>query len=346
MTGWRAIAYRIARPLLFAFDPERIHRLTIAGLRVGGGNALGRWLLRLAGGTGRRHADPVQLFGLTFRNRVGIGAGFDKDARAVRGWAALGAGFVEVGTVTPEAQAGNPRPRLFRLKADDALINRMGFNNAGAAALAREVMLVRDRLPSGFVVGVNIGRAAATPPERAVDDYLEAFRLVAPVADYVAINVSSPNTAGLRDLQDPQWLRDLLATLRHLGEQLGHPRPVLVKLAPDLSRGEFDAVVHALAGSADGLILGNTTTARVDLRSTNRDESGGLSGRPLLAGMLEAVRRARVLAPSLPIVASGGIFTAADAAATLNAGADLVQLWTGLVYRGPGLIGDVVHRVP
>ena len=343
MTDWRAIAYRIVRPLLFAFDPERIHRLTIAGLRLAGAHATSRALLRLAGGVPPDADAGVQLMGLTFRNRVGIGAGFDKDARAVRGWAALGAGFVEVGTATPEAQAGNPRPRLFRLKADDALINRMGFNNAGAAALAREVMLVRETLPAGFVVGVNIGRGSATPTQHAEDDYLAAFRLVAPVADYVAVNVSSPNTSGLRDLQDPQWLHGLLDALRHLGEQLGHPRPLLVKLAPDLAHDDFDALVRAMADSADGLILGNTTTARVDLRSASRDESGGLSGRPLLAGMLEALRRAGELAPQLPIIASGGIFTAADADAALNGGADLVQLWTGLVYRGPGLIGEVVR---
>jgi dihydroorotate dehydrogenase len=338
--SWRAFAYRIARPLLFAFEPERIHRLTIAALRFAGAHALGRALLGLAGGVHRRSDPGVQLLGLTFRNRVGIGAGFDKDARAIRGWSALGAGFVEVGTVTPEAQAGNPRPRLFRLKADDALINRMGFNNAGAAALAREVMLVRERLPEGFVVGVNIGRGAATPAERALDDYLEAFRLVAPIADYVAVNVSSPNTPGLRDLQDPQRLTELLVALRQAGEQLGHPRPLLVKLAPDLDGGAFDELGRALAAAADGLILSNTTIARDGLRSPSRGETGGLSGRPLLPRLLDAVRRARKLAPSMPIIASGGIFGRPDVAEAYAAGADLVQLWTGLVYVGPGLIGQ------
>jgi dihydroorotate dehydrogenase len=338
--SWRAIAYRVARPLLFAFEPERIHRLTVATLRFAGAHAPTRAILRLAGGVRPGADSGVQLLGLTFRNRVGIGAGFDKDARAVRGWAALGAGFVEVGTVTPVAQAGNPRPRLFRLKADDALVNRMGFNNAGAAALAREVMLVREQLPAGFVIGVNIGRGAATPPQRAVDDYLEGFRLVAPVADYVAINVSSPNTPGLRDLQDPRQLTELLATLRQAGEQLGHPRPLLVKLAPDLSPAELDALVGALATAADGLILSNTTTARDGLRSPHHDQAGGLSGRPLHGRMLVAVRRARELAPALPIIASGGIFGPADAVDAYAAGADLVQLWTGLVYEGPGLIGQ------
>ena len=338
--SWRALAYRVARPLLFTFEPERIHRLAITALRIAGAHALGRALLRLAGGVHGDADGAVELVGLTFRNRVGIGAGFDKDARAIRGWAALGAGFVEVGTVTPEAQAGNPRPRLFRLKEDDALINRIGFNNAGAAALAREVTLARETLPGGFVVGVNIGRGAATPPERALDDYLEAHRLVAPVADYVAINVSSPNTPGLRDLQDPQRLTDLLAMLRHAGEQLGHQRPLLVKLAPDLDGDAFDDLVRALATTAHGLILSNTTTARDDLRSPGRIEAGGLSGRPLLPRMLGAVRRARELAPAMPIIASGGIFGRPDVADAYAAGADLVQLWTGLVYAGPGLIGQ------
>jgi len=344
VTSWRAVAYRIARPLLFRFDPERIHRLTLVGLRVAGGNLLGRSLLRLAGGVPHDPAARVELLGLAFRNRVGIGAGFDKDARAVRGWAGLGAGFVEVGTVTPEAQAGNPRPRLFRLPADDALINRMGFNNAGAAALAREVMLVREKLPAGFVVGVNIGRGAGTPQQRAAEDYLEAFRLVSPVADYVALNVSSPNTAGLRDLQDAGRLSHLLASLRSAGHELGHRRPLLVKLAPDLPAESFDTLIRGLAGAADGVILSNTTISRDPaLRSAGRDETGGLSGHPLRDRMLAAVRRARGLAPHLLLVASGGLSSADDVAAAYAAGADLVQLWTGLVYRGPGLIGEAAN---
>jgi dihydroorotate dehydrogenase len=343
VTSWRAIAYRVVRPFLFGFEPERIHRLTIAALRFAGSQPPGRALLRFAGGA---RVDPnaaAQVLGLTFRNRVGIGAGFDKDARAVRGWAALGAGFVEVGTVTPEAQAGNPRPRLFRLTADDALVNRMGFNNAGAAALAREVMLARPALPPGFVVGVNIGRGAATPPERATDDYLQAFRVVAPVAEYVVINVSSPNTAGLRDLQDPARLRGLLTTLRELADRLGVSPPLLVKLAPDLDAASFDSAVIALSDTADGLILSNTTVGRDGLRSSRRDQAGGLSGRPLREAMLEAIRRARELAPSLPLIASGGIVEPDDVAAAYAAGADLVQLWTGLVYRGPGLIGEAAR---
>ena len=341
MSGWRTFVYRLVRPLLFAFEPERIHRLTISGLRIAGGNPIGRWLLRLLGGAPRQPA-AADVLGLSFRNRVGIGAGFDKDGRALRGWAALGLGFAEVGTVTPVGQPGRDRPRLFRLVEDEALINRMGFNNAGAVDVARSVMLVRQRLPAGFMVGVNIGRGAATDPERAADDYVEAYRLVAPVADYVAVNVSSPNTPGLRDLQDADRLRDLLRALRAEGERLNATPPLLVKLAPDLSQEDFDVLVALVAGEEAGLILGNTTLSRDGLRSAHAGETGGLSGKPLLEPMLATVAGARGLAPTAVIVASGGIDSAADVAAAYRAGADLVQLWTGLVYRGPGLIGEAV----
>jgi dihydroorotate dehydrogenase len=301
-------------------------------------------VLALAGGVPRRPAPWTELLGLRFRNRVGLGAGFDKDGVALRGWAELGLGFAEVGTVTPEAQPGNPRPRLFRLSVDDALVNRMGFNNDGAVALARRVMLARRHLPGGFVVGVNIGRGRATPPERSVDDYLAAARVVAPVADYLVVNVSSPNTAGLRDLQQPAALGELIAALRGAMAAGGRRRPLLVKLSPDLATDTFEGLVGALVDAAvEGLVVANTTTARVGLRARDATQDGGLSGAPLLPGMLDLVRRARAVAgPRTVIVASGGIGSAEDVAAAYAAGADLVQLWTGLVYRGPGLIGEAV----
>jgi len=223
----------------------------------------------------------------------------------------------------------------------------MGFNNEGAAALARNVMLARRHLPTGFVVGVNIGRGAATPDDQATADYLEALRLVAPVADYVAINVSSPNTPGLRDLQQPDRLRELLTVLQAAGEREDAYRPLLVKLAPDLATEAFEALVATVAEHAAGLILSNTTVARDALASAESDEAGGLSGRPLRERMLEAVERARALMPRPGvIVASGGIGSGADVADAYRAGADLVQLWTGLVYRGPGLIGEAVAVSP
>ena len=331
MTSLRIAAYRAIRPLLFAIDPEAIHHLTLSALRVTPG-----WLLRLASGAGAAAASPVEVMGIPFRNRIGLGAGFDKDAVALRGWAALGFGFVEVGTATPLAQPGNSRPRLFRLGRDSALINRMGFNNSGAAAVAERVAAARPRLPDGFVIGVNIGRNRETPDERAEDDYLAAHRAVAPVADYVAVNVSSPNTPGLRELQEPVRL---VALLEALAAQ--HPEPPLVvKLAPDLTGEAFDGLVSALAASpARGLVLANTTVARPALRS-QLAEAGGLSGAPLLPRTLELVARARQLAGDrLAIIASGGIGPGARVP-----GADLLQVWTALVYHGHGLVGEMLGQ--
>ncbi len=340
-------AYRLARPLLFRIDPERIHHLTMRGLRGAGERSIGRWLLGMAAGT-PPSGGPTELAGLAFRNRIGLGAGFDKDGLALRGWAALGLGFAEVGTVTPLPQPGRDQPRLFRLASDEALINRMGFNNHGAAELARHVMLARQRLPSGFVVGVSIGPNTATPPDGALDDYSAAYRLVAPVADYVAVNVSSPNTPGLRAMQEQETLGMLLEALTRLGGELGARPPIMVKLAPDLD----DALVVALAravceNGGRGVVLANTRLSREGLglrtHASLADEPGGLSGRPLLKRTLELVRVVHgELGNRLAIIASGGIGSGTDAAAAIAAGADLVQLWTGLVYRGPGLIGEAV----
>lgn len=337
---WRAAAYHLARPILFRFDPERIHRLIMRALRGAGGSAPGRRLLRLAGGVGDiGPSTRAEVLGLSFPNRVGLGAGFDKDGEALRGWAALGFGFAEVGTVTPHWQPGNPRPRLVRLPAEGALINRMGFNNAGAAALARHVMLARRALPAGFVVGVSIGRSRETDDAHAIDDYLACHRLVAPVADYLAINVSSPNTQGLRNLQAPELLGPILAALADAGQRLAATRPLVVKVSPDLDPAAFDALIAFLAESpAAGVIVSNTTAAH------DGPMPGGLSGAPLFTATLAAVARAREVAGNrLAIIASGGIASAGDAAATRAAGADLVQLWTGLIYRGPGLIGEAAR---
>ncbi|MGH2358105.1 MAG: quinone-dependent dihydroorotate dehydrogenase [Candidatus Limnocylindria bacterium] len=342
--SWRSAAYRAVRPLLLATDAEAIHDATLRALALAGRTAGGS-ACRLASGVGRTDAgrSPVDLLGLRFRNRIGVGAGFDKDGVAIAGWAALGLGIVEVGTVTPRPQPGNPRPRLFRLPADEALINRMGFNNAGADALAQRLAAARPSLPDGFMVGVNIGCNADTPDDEAISDYVAAARVVASHADYLAVNVSSPNTPGLRDLQDPARLSELLDSLHAVSPR----RPLLVKLAPDLEPAAFDLVSDALAASpAAGLILSNTTVARSGLRSAPRlgAQAGGLSGAPLRQHMLDTVRRVRERTGArFAIVASGGIGSAADAQAALEAGADLVQLWTGLVYRGPGLIGETVR---
>lgn len=347
LPDWRELLYRAVRPILFGFNPERIHHLTLRVLTGVGEHAIGRGIAAIAGGVDDLDQGAVELMGLRFRNRVGIGAGFDKDAVALGGWAALGAGFVEVGTVTPLPQPGSDRPRLFRLAADEALINRMGFNNAGAAALARRVMLARRHLPNGFVIGVNVGRAKGTDASAAIDDYLACHRLVAPVADYLAINVSSPNTPGLRSLQSPDALHRLLEALAMAGEASGFRRPMLVKLAPDLEASDLDDLLRMLCDSpAAGVILTNTTVARGGLRSpaSLSAETGGLSGEPLYPGTLAAIQRAREIGQArLLVVASGGIASAERAAEAVAFGADLVQLWTGLVYRGPGLIGQAVR---
>jgi dihydroorotate dehydrogenase len=345
VSGWRSLAFAALRPLLFRFDSERIHRLTMDALRIAGENTLGRPLLRVAGGVPRRRGPWVELMGLRFRTRVGLAAGWDKDAVALRGWEALGFGFAEVGTVTPEPQPGNPRPRLFRLVEDRALVNRMGFNNDGAVALARRVMLARRHLPDEFVVGVNIGRGKDTPTERAVDDYVAAARVVAPVADYLAVNVSSPNTPGLRELQEPRRLLDIVTAVVEQCGRTGRGCPLLVKISPDLERVELDELLPALIGAGvAGVIIGNTTVRREGLRSPAATEEGGLSGAPLLPRTLTAVRDARALLGSDPaIVACGGLFEADDVAEAYAAGADLVQLWTGLVYRGPGLVGEATR---
>lgn len=328
--GWRTTAYRAVRPLLFLADPEFVHHLALRAL----GSAPGRVLAPFASGVADPAAGAVELMGLPFRNRVGLAAGFDKDGVAIRGWAALGFGFVELGTVTPRPQVGNPRPRLFRLSADEALINRMGFNNAGADALARRIADARPHLPAGFVVGVNIGRNR----DGDVDDYSAAARAVTDVADYLAVNVSSPNTPGLRQLQDPMRLRAIIEAV----SDAAPGRPLLVKLSPDLSDAERASLLDDLPGAPmAGLIVSNTTVTRPGtLHRRLAREPGGLSGQPLLPLALRGIRQSA--GRGLAVIGSGGIGSGTDAREMLEAGADLVQLWTGMIYAGPGLIGDAV----
>lgn len=338
MSAWRLTGYRAVRPLLFRIDPERIHQTTLAALALASASPPGRALCAVASGVSPADAtrSPLELMGLRFRNRVGLAAGFDKDGVAICGWAALGFGFVELGTVTPRPQAGNPRPRLFRLSPDEALINRMGFNNCGADALARRIREARPHLPDAFVVGVNIGRNR----EGDASDFSAAAHAVTDVADYLVINVSSPNTPGLRDLQEPDRLLEILRGVRDAA-----PRPpILVKLSPDLESSRLHELIGALVSSAaSGVVLSNTTTARSGLRASQASERGGLSGHPLLPTTLATVARVRAVAgDSLAIIASGGIGSAEDGAAVGRAGADLVQLWSGLIFAGPGLIRAMI----
>lgn len=332
-----SLAYRIVRPLLFALDAERAHELALALLRVAG-TVPGACA---ALGAMHRVADPrlaCQRFGLAFANPLGLAAGFDKNARVVRGLAALGFGCVEVGTLTPRPQPGNPRPRMFRLPEHGAVINRLGFNNRGVAAAA--ACLARGRRPKGLVLGVNVGKNKDTPDAAAKDDYAAGIAALHPFADYFTVNVSSPNTPGLRALQAPVVLAELLAHLAAVQRASGSRVPVLVKLAPDLDAGALhEALDAAVEGGAAGVVLTNTTLARDAVASHPRAaEAGGLSGAPLFPRSLEVVRAAFAhLRGRVPIVGVGGIHDAESAWRMLRAGAALLQLYTAMVYGGPAL---------
>jgi len=329
------MVYPIARSALFRLPPEKAHALTLNMVRT-----LGRLKA-----PPRRAAPPVQAFGLTFSNRVGLAAGFDKNGVAVDGWFSLGFGHIEVGTVTPKPQAGNATPRVFRVTDHEGIINRMGFPNDGAERVAARL---RARRAPG-VVGVNIGKNAVTPLDRAIDDYVSCLRTVFPVADYVTVNVSSPNTAGLRSLQDVDHLVPLLAGVleesRALESRHGKHVPLLVKLSPDLTEAELRRSATAAASvPVAGIIATNTTISRESIaHHPLAPETGGLSGRPLFTKSCAAVRILReTLGPTLPIIGVGGIASGADARQLRQAGADLVQLYTGMIYQGPRLVRELV----
>ena len=331
--------YALARSLLFALDAERAHGLTLAGLRVG--HRLG--LLRIAAAA--QPAQPLELMGLTFANRIGLAAGFDKNACCIDAMGALGFGFVEVGTLTPRGQAGNPRPRVFRLPKARAVINGMGFPNEGVAAA---VVRLRRRLYTG-VCGVNIGKNAATALEQATGDYVAALQAVYEYADYVTVNISSPNTQGLRLLQQGEQLRPLLQALlevrAQLAQRVGWKVPLVVKLSPDLAPDDLAATAQVIRElSLDGVIATNTTLDRTGVAGLpHAGRPGGLSGAPLHSRSVAVVRELRaLLGPDMPLIGVGGISSAADAAAMLAAGADLIQIYTGLIYRGPGLVRELV----
>ncbi|HSU21467.1 quinone-dependent dihydroorotate dehydrogenase [Comamonadaceae bacterium OTU4NAUVB1] len=341
--------YGLARPLLFGLDPEHAHEITLGALERSQNTPLER-IYRT-----RRIEDPVTLAGLTFPNRVGLAAGLDKNARCIDAFSAMGFGFVEVGTVTPRSQPGNARPRIFRLPARQALINRLGFNNDGLDAFVANVQRARFRRRSGtlpMLLGLNIGKNASTPIEDATQDYLTCLEGVYPHADYVAINVSSPNTANLRSLQGDEALDGLLGTLMARRERLAQAQdrrvPLFLKIAPDLSTDQVDVIATTLRRhGVDGVIATNTTLSREAVQGMpHADETGGLSGAPVREASNRVIAQLRgALGPDYPIIGVGGILDAADAIAKVRAGADAVQMYTGLIYRGPGLVTQSIQAL-
>ena len=339
------LPYPLARPFLFGLDPEHAHELTLGALaRLQNTPMQCLWQQP-------RVNDPVTVAGLKFPNRVGLAAGLDKNGRCIDGLGAMGFGFIEVGTVTPKAQPGNPKPRMFRLPEANALINRLGFNNDGLAAFITNVRRAKFR-SSGGILGLNIGKNAATPIERALDDYLLCLDGVYPHADYVTVNISSPNTKNLRDLQSDAALDALLAAVQErkakLAAQYQRSVPIFVKIAPDLDASQVDAVAAILKRHGiDGVIATNTTIARDAVKHLQHGaEVGGLSGTPVFEASNRVIAQLRAtLGSAYPIIGVGGVLSAADARAKRAAGADLVQIYTGFIYRGPELVSQAARAL-
>lgn len=326
--------YQLIRPLLFKMDPEQVHRYTLALVKLAGdfppANALLRALFDIPDSR-----LGVEAFGLKFKNPVGLAAGYDKDGTAVRGLSCLGFGHIEVGTLTPRPQRGNPLPRLHRVPGAEALINNMGFPNVGVGAL--------DVHRNGAKVGVNIGKGKETPLEEAAEEYVELLRRVHPQADYISVNVSSPNTPGLRRLQSRAFVEELLRAVTAERNRLTPRKPILLKIAPDLCEAELDDLLTAvLRFGVDGIIATNTTVKREGVPESARGLAGGLSGAPLRARSTAIIRYiARQTGGKLPIVGVGGVASAEDALDKFRAGARLVQIYTGLVYKGPSLVHQI-----
>jgi dihydroorotate dehydrogenase len=331
----------LLKHLLFLLPAETAHHLTLSLLKLALAFPPARFLFRRAFEVNDPRLER-KVLGLTFPNPVGLAAGFDKDGRHFNAMAALGFGFIEIGTVTPLAQPGNPSPRLFRLPTDKALINRMGFNNEGVEAMVKRL---KKRAKGRLIIGGNIGKNKNTPNEKAMEDYARCFEALFPWVDYFVVNVSSPNTPGLRELQEKEPLTALLTHLQSLNHLQQKPKPLLLKIAPDLSNGQLDDILDiAKATKLDGIIATNTTIGREGLRSegTLSEQSGGLSGAPLRERATAVIRYLSTKsAGKLTIIGVGGISAAADALEKLEAGASLVQIYTGLVYAGPGLVRDI-----
>ncbi len=354
------IPYPLARPFLFGLDPEAAHDLTIGSLA-----ATQCTPLKLAYAS-KRVNDPVTIAGLQFPNRVGLAAGLDKNARCIDAWNAMGFGFVEVGTVTPLGQSGNPKPRMFRIPEKNALINRLGFNNEGLDVFVHNVKssqfhsklsnkykdLTDKSSQNRMILGLNIGKNAVTPIERATEDYLIGLAGVYPYADYITVNISSPNTKNLRALQSDEALDGLLGALSQRREELTHEhgarKPIFLKIAPDLDAQQIKVIALTLQKHAiDGVIATNTTLARDAVQGlTHAEETGGLSGGPVLQASNQVIAQLRKeLGKSYPIIGVGGVLSGEDALSKIKAGADLVQIYTGLIYKGPGLVSEAARAL-
>ena len=341
------LPYALARPILFNMDPEKAHELTMDMLAKGQRTPL-QWAWCSA-----TVNDPIELAGLKFPNRVGMAAGLDKNARVIDGLAAMGFGFVEVGTVTPKGQPGNAKPRMFRLPAANALINRLGFNNEGLDAFIRNVKRSQTRAQGKpMLLGLNIGKNAVTPIEEATSDYLICLEGVYPHADYVTVNISSPNTKNLRALQSDEALDGLLSAISERREQLAaqHQRrvPIFVKIAPDLDESQVALIAATLKRNGmDGVIATNTTISREAVKGmAHAEETGGLSGSPVLEASNRVIAQLRAeLGSGYPIIGVGGILSAEDAVSKIRAGADVVQIYTGLIYKGPELVTQAAQAI-
>ena len=339
------LPYSLARPFLFGLDPETAHELTMQSLARLQGTPL-EWAY-----CNGMVDDPIELAGLKFPNRVGLAAGLDKNARCIDGLGAMGFGFVEVGTVTPKPQPGNPKPRMFRLPQANALINRLGFNNDGLEAFIANVKRSSFR-QKGRILGLNIGKNAVTPIENATSDYLICLDGVYPHADYVTINISSPNTSNLRTLQSDEALDGLLGAIARqretLARQHGRRVPIFVKIAPDLDASQIEVIAATLRRHGmDGVVATNTTISREAVKGLpHAEETGGLSGSPVLEASNRVIAQLRsALGKAFPIIGVGGVMNAQDAASKIRAGADAIQMYTGLIYRGPDLVSDSARAI-
>ncbi|MVZ66750.1 quinone-dependent dihydroorotate dehydrogenase [Sphingobacterium sp. DK4209] len=338
--------YKLVKPLFFQMNPEQAHNNVTSGLKVftkiWGSNAILKSLYAVE--------DPrlqTTVFGLTFKNPVGLAAGFDKNADYIEQMSKLGFGFIEIGTVTPKPQPGNDKPRMFRLVNDEALINRMGFNNQGADVAAGRLKHLKEK--NGVIIGGNIGKNKVTPNEEAVNDYIYCFNSLFDYVDYFVVNVSSPNTPGLRDLQEKEPLKHILNTLQELNMAKASPKPILLKIAPDLTDSQLDDIVEIVQDTKiAGVIATNTTISREGLKSDPNlvKETGGVSGKPLTKRSTEVIKYLSDKSnKAFPIIGVGGIHSAADAIEKLNAGASLVQVYTGFIYQGPGLVAEICKGI-